>query len=313
MGASVSIGYYNIFTILGPALMSIVIALILVLALSPMFALRVGRRFLKPFENMAEEIQAFGEENLNARMQDFDIQEFHDISVVFNGMADHIEYLITQVYEKQLLATESQVKFLQAQIQPHFQFNILAMLSVKAKLADNEELYQLTNAFSKLIQGKIFREKEIKITLADEMELVEFYLFLQKGRYNEKLNYSIYYGKDDVKECLIPRLLIEPLVENAVSHGLEPKSGVGHIDIQIFCQDGQLHVMVRDDGVGFEIGKVEQKNESEHTHTGIANTKRLLEILYKGNYQMHVDGQAGKGTCVEIILPEERICKSCGK
>ena len=82
-------------------------------------------------------------------------------------MADRIEYLITEVYEKQLLATQSQVKYLQSQLNPHFQFNILAMLSLKAKMAGNEELYESLNAFSKLMQGKIFREKEIKIKVRE--------------------------------------------------------------------------------------------------------------------------------------------------
>ena len=74
-----------------------------------------------------------------------------------------IEYLITQVYEKEIVAARSQVKYLQSQINPHFQFNILAMLSLKAKMAGNEEVYDGLNAFSRLMQGKIFREKEIKI------------------------------------------------------------------------------------------------------------------------------------------------------
>ena len=112
-------------------------------------------------------------------MEDYPIQEFHDMSVVFNEMADRIEYLITQVYEKQLLVTQAQVKFLQAQINPHFQYNILAMLSIRAKMAGNEELYQYLQAFSKLMQGKIFRGKEIKIPVSAEMEIVDFYLLLQ--------------------------------------------------------------------------------------------------------------------------------------
>jgi sensor histidine kinase YesM len=97
------------------------------------------------------------------------------------------------------------------------------------------------------------------------------------------------------------------LVENAVSHGLEPKSGAGSIEIDIFCRDSKLHILVKDDGVGFEPDKLEPKKETEHTHTGMANTKRLLEILYEENYEMNVDGEAGKGTCIEIILPEERV------
>ncbi len=118
-------------------------------------------------------------------------------------MADRIEYLITEVYEKQLIATQSKVKYLQSQINPHFQFNILAMLSLKAKMAGNEELYQSLNAFSKLMQGKIFREKEIKIKVKEELDIVKFYLLLQKERYQEKLSYDIYVEDDRIYEDMI--------------------------------------------------------------------------------------------------------------
>ena len=91
-------------------------------------------------------------------MEDSSIQEFHDMGIVFNEMADRIEYLITQVYEKEIVAARSQVKYLQSQINPHSSY-ILAMLSLKAKMAGNEEVYDGLNAFSRLMQGKIFREK----------------------------------------------------------------------------------------------------------------------------------------------------------
>lgn len=96
---------------------------------------------------MISNIRAFGNQNLDVRMEDSTIQEFHDMGQVFNEMADRIKYLITEVYEKQLLATKSQVKYLQSQLNPHFQFNILAMLSLKAKMSGNEELYESLNAF----------------------------------------------------------------------------------------------------------------------------------------------------------------------
>ena len=124
---------------------------------------------------MISNIRAFGNQNLDVRMEDSTIQEFHDMGQVFNEMADRIKYLITEVYEKQLLATKSQVKYLQSQLNPHFQFNILAMLSLKAKMSGNEELYESLNAFSKLMQGKIFRDKEIKIKsfLKDKAEIIK--------------------------------------------------------------------------------------------------------------------------------------------
>ena len=186
----ISVGYGNIFSILKPTLFIVLVGLIVVLGIAFLVAYAISYRFTKPVTRMIQSIQAFGKPDLNARMEDSSIQEFHDIGIVFNEMADRIEYLITQVYEKEIVAARSQVKYLQSQINPHFQFNILAMLSLKAKMAGNEEVYDGLNAFSRLMQGKIFREKEIKIKVKEELEIVQFYLYLQKSRYQDKLSYG---------------------------------------------------------------------------------------------------------------------------
>ena len=196
----------------------------------------------------------------------------------------------------------SQVRYLQSQMNPHFQFNILAMLGLKAKLAGCEEVYQGLHAFSKLMQGKIFREKKIKIPLREELEIVDFYLFLQNSRYAQKITYEIRYGSEDVKNDLVPRLLIEPLVENAVSHGLEPKETDGRILVEVGEVGDRLRIVVEDDGVGFDEEEAERNrreaaDEAEgvaHTHMGLANTKRLLHILYKDACEMKI-GQKGCG------------------
>lgn len=299
--AAVAVGFSNIYIILKPTLLVFLGAFLIVLTLASITAFGIGYRFTRPLKEMAEGIHSFGQENFDARMNDFSIQEFHDISVVFNEMAERIKYLVTQVYEKELLAARAQVKFLQSQINPHFQFNILAMLSVKAKMAGNEELYQCLSAFSKLMQGKIFRRKEMKIPLEDEIELVKFYLFLQNSRFSEKVSYEIRYGSEEVKKDLIPRLLIEPLVENAVSHGLEPKEGDGNILVDLYEQEEELHIIVEDNGVGFEAEELtaerqweEKAEETWHTHTGLENTKRLLQILYGTKCRMDVEGKKEK-------------------
>lgn len=311
--AAVAVGFGNIYIILKPTLLVFLAAFLLVLTLVSMVAFGIGYRFTRPLKEMAEGIHSFGQENFDARMNDFSIQEFHDISVVFNEMAERIKYLVMQVYEKELLATRAQVKFLQSQINPHFQFNILAMLSVKAKMTGNEELYQCLSAFSKLMQGKIFRKKEIKIPLEDEIELVKFYLFLQNSRFPEKISYEIRYGNEELKRDLIPRLLIEPLVENAVSHGLEPKEGNGKILVDLYEHKEKLYIIVEDNGVGFEEDALaaerlweEKAEETLHTHTGLENTRRLLHILYGAKCRLKLEGKKDEGTRIEIELPIER-------
>lgn len=304
----ISVGYGNIFSILKPTLFIVLVGLIVVLGIAFLVAYAISYRFTKPVTRMIQSIQAFGKPDLNARMEDSSIQEFHDMGIVFNEMADRIEYLITQVYEKEIVAARSQVKYLQSQINPHFQFNILAMLSLKAKMAGNEEVYDGLNAFSRLMQGKIFREKEIKIKVKEELEIVQFYLYLQKSRYQDKLSYEVKLEDEKIGEDLIPRLLIEPLVENAVSHGLEPKRGKGNLQVLLYERE-MLYIWVKDDGVGVGRNQTkaeENKEKTPHTHVGWENTKKMLRILYGDYYKFQVWSEPGKGTEIEIAVPIER-------
>lgn len=304
----ISVGYGNIFSILKPTLFIVLVGLIVALGIAFLVAYAISYRFTKPVTRMIQSIQAFGKPDLNARMEDSSIQEFHDMGIVFNEMADRIEYLITQVYEKEIVAARSWVKYLQSQINPHFQFNILAMLSLKAKMAGNEEVYDGLNAFSRLMQGKIFREKEIKIKVKEELEIVQFYLYLQKSRYQDKLSYEVKLEDEKIGEDLIPRLLIEPLVENAVSHGLEPKREKGNLQVLLYERE-MLYIWVKDDGVGVcrnQTKAEENKEKTPHTHVGWENTKKMLRILYGDHYKFQVWSEPGKGTEIEIAVPIER-------
>ena len=304
----ISVGYGNIFSILKPTLFIVLVGFVVVLGIAFLVSYAISYRFTKPVTRMIQSIQAFGKPDLNVRMEDSSILEFHDMGIVFNEMADRIEYLITQVYEKEIVAARSQVKYLQSQINPHFQFNILAMLSLKAKMAGNEEVYDGLNAFSRLMQGKIFREKEIKIKVKEELEIVQFYLYLQKSRYQDKLSYEVKLEDEKIGEDLIPRLLIEPLVENAVSHGLEPKRGKGNLQVLLYERE-MLYIWVKDDGVGVcrnQTKAEENKEKTPHTHVGWENTKKMLRILYGDYYKFQVWSEPGKGTEIEIAVPIER-------
>ena len=304
----ITVGYGNIFSILKPTLFIVLVGFVVVLGIAFLVSYAISYRFTKPVTRMIQSIQAFGKPDLNVRMEDSSILEFHDMGIVFNEMADRIEYLITQVYEKEIVAARSQVKYLQSQINPHFQFNILAMLSLKAKMAGNEEVYDGLNAFSRLMQGKIFREKEIKIKVKEELEIVQFYLYLQKSRYQAKLSYEVKLEDEKIGEDLIPRLLIEPLVENAVSHGLEPKREKGNLQVLLYERE-MLYIWVKDDGVGVgqnQMKAEENKEKTPHTHVGWENTKKMLRILYGDYYKFQVWSEPGKGTEIEIAVPIER-------
>ena len=170
------------------------------------------------------------------------------------------------------------------------------------------------------------------------MEIVQFYLLLQKERYQDKLMYEINLSDEQIKENFIPRLLIEPLVENAVSHGLEPQKESGMIKVCLYEegvseesvkeekinhaeQKKRLHIIVEDNGVGMDYKKLNEDQENEipqngkigHTRTGLKNTQRMLQILYGEDYELDIESKKGKGTRIEIILPSERGTMLCGK
>lgn len=279
------------------------VTLLLLLGVIGIVVFFVAIRFTKPLVTMAHDIGSFGKGELDTRLESFDLLEFDDISVVFNEMAERIHYLITQVYEKQLLATQAQVNYLQSQINPHFMFNILTMISMKAKLAGNEEVYSLLSAFASLLQGKIFRKGSVMIPLAEEMKLVEFYLYLQSTRFKDRITYEIRYEEESLKRILIPRLCIEPLVENAISHGLEPKEDAGKIWVAVRLELDRLCITVEDNGVGFDVEKIPEKDEKGHTHVSLTNTRKLLQILYGDNYEMEIESSVGRGTRITMRLP----------
>ena len=113
--------------------------------------------------------------------------------------------------------------------------------------------------------------------------------------------------EEDLPDIPLPSMVLLPLVENAVSHGLEPKQGSGKVQVILYEQNKRLHIIVEDDGVGFEEEDMETVREKEgHTHTGQENTKRLLYILYGENHTWKVTGKKGEGTTVEIVIPSER-------
>lgn len=286
-------------------LITLFTAIILIIVLS-FFAHLLSLYYVKPLEIIAEKIKQVGKGEFSTKLDEYRVEELKNISKTFNDMTDYITYLIGEVYENQLFAKQAQIQYLQAQMNPHFLFNVLSMIGMKAAINKDQEVQELIFKLSKLYQGKIFRKNEPVISLMEEMEITDFYLSIQNSRFGEKITYSIDYegGKDRYQSYMVPRLSIEPIVENAVCHGLEPKEGNGHINIQVSTKDEQLKIIITDDGIGFDPKAVkENKEDRTHTHVGIWNTNKMIHNLYGKEYGLKVSSVLGEGTVVEVTLP----------
>lgn len=293
---------YSNLSVLVTSLILIILLLIPAMLLLAMYS---SIKVSEPLKMVTSKIRQVSTGDFSAKLEHFGIQEFDAISETFNVMTEQIQTLITEVYENQLLATQSQIKYLQAQINPHFLYNVLSQIALQAKLDGSEETYQMVFALSKLLQGRIFRSGEIKICLREEMELVGFYLYLQNMRFSDKISYEIDCS-EDVQDLLIPRLCIEPLVENAIQHGLEPKETPGTVWVSVKCDREHLNIEVRDDGVGFTTKPENAQDQKNHAHVGIENIRQMLHNLYGDTCRMCAESEQGTGTRVRMTLPVER-------
>lgn len=271
----------------------------------------VSKLMTSPLSTIVQKMKQVGKGDFDTRLDDYKIWEFQEISQSFNEMIAKIEHLIKEVYEAEILAKEARIRYLQAQINPHFMFNVLAMVAIRIKKHKDEDLYRLVTSFAGLMQGKLFRKNEIEIPLADEIEIAEFYLYLSGERFKGRVSYEITWQSEDLKECMIPRLCIEPLVENAMIHGLEPKSSQGTIKVHIAQEENRvLSILVEDDGVGFDLQNMPNSEERSSPRTGIMNIQRLIYNLYGEPYGLTVDSKPGVGTKIQLRLPyskERRI------
>lgn len=182
----------------------------------------------------------------------FDLAARGELQVLadsFNEMVQEIDTLIESVYEKQLLLKDAQLDILRAQINPHFLYNTLESVKWMAKLGRDSDVVRMVTALGKFLRYSISNHGET-VRLQECMKQVENYLIIEKIRYGDKFSYHIEYDPS-LADFQILKLLVQPLVENAIIHGIEPKAQGGSIFISVFVREENLVLEVRDDGVGF--------------------------------------------------------------
>ena len=276
---------------------SLIIGIILVI-------LYISNKLVSPLYTIVLKMKQVGTGDFKTKLDTYEIVELNEISISFNEMTDKISHLIKEVYEAGFLIKEARIKYLQAQINPHFMFNVLSMIAIRLKLNKDEELYKMVQAFAGLMRGKLFRKDEIEIRINEEIEIAEFYLYLSKERFKNKVSYEINWEDEKLKTLFIPKLCIEPVVENAMIHGIEPKDDRGYINVKIEQQNNEvLLITVADNGVGFDKDKVISGEKEGSPKVGLMNINRLINNLYGSEYGIEVESKIGKGTKVIIKLP----------
>ena len=236
----------------------------------------------------------------------------------FNNMVWNINSLMSEVQEsnRQKNAIESrqnEIKFkmMASQINPHFLFNALEAIRMKAYVRGQSEIAQIVHLLGKLMRKNLEVGNNL-IPVKSELDTVECYLMIQKFRYEDRLSYEIQVDPQ-AYSVRIPPLIIQPLIENSVIHGLENKVDGGNIRIDISTDNGQLLVQVSDNGIGFTRERLEEiqrlledKDETDSSHIGLRNIHSRLQLSFGATSGLTLASQYGYGTQISFAIPLRR-------
>lgn len=281
-------------------------------------AFLISRRLVRPINSVMSSINSFKNGHFSQRMSSQNSREFDELAQVFNNMAGEIDHLIHEVYEKQLLLHESELQNLQAQVNPHFLFNILETIGWQATISNNSVIQTMVTSLGQLLRAGLSWSGSETITVADELQYIRFYLDLQKIRFADRLDIGITIADNTLLDLHIPKLSIMPLVENAFIHGLEPKKGPGTLQIRVWEESEALYFQIIDNGVGFDTRTVQLEpagpvlRRSGNACIGIVNSHRRIQLLYGRSYGIKLKSSPGEGTSVTVVLPKVKPATNAG-
>ncbi|MED4909135.1 sensor histidine kinase [Brevibacillus centrosporus] len=233
-------------------------------------------------------------------------QEVEQLSLRFHLMMAKVRELMSQIIQEQEAKRKSELEVLQAQIHPHFLYNTLNSVVRMVGIGKNEDVITTITSLSKLFRISLSRGKNM-ITVQEELEHVRHYLIIQKMRYKQKFEYEIE-AEDAVLACKTVKLLLQPIVENAIYHGIEHMADPGEIHISASLSEGKVLLQVRDNGLGMSPVVREQvltgsyKSEGG-SGVGIHNVHERIRLTFGDEYGLEIESELEVGTVVKVWIP----------
>lgn len=287
----------------GVMILAVAITLIVTLLLLN----RILTGVVKPLKKLEKYMVQVNPDNMDQRMEILTDDEIGHLSMKFNQMMDRIRNLKEQVIEEQEDKRKYELQALQAQINPHFLYNTLDSIIWMAETNDSN-IVAMTEALAKLFRISLNKGNE-EISLERELEHVKNYLIIQSMRYADKFTYEIS-AEPGVERCRTIKLILQPIVENCIYHGIKKKRGTGKITIRAYRREQNLIIEVSDDGCGMpeEICRkiLSDEIESENisgSGIGVKNVNERIQLRFGKKYGLSYSSEEGVGTTVTYVLP----------
>ncbi|MBD0380100.1 sensor histidine kinase [Paenibacillus sedimenti] len=284
---------------------------ILILAAIMAFAIATAQTVLRPLKKIMRGMESVQQGNLQVVLHHKSNDEFSAIFFHFNYMVDRVNNLIETIYQQQTQNRKAELLSLLSKLNPHFLYNSLDMIYWKAIIKGEEEIGGIIVALSNILRYSISHQNEF-VTVTEDIEQLEHYLLIQRMRFEEKLRYE-FQIQPDLAHYKIPKLAIQPLVENAMKYAFQDMKHDGLIRIRGYLDENDLIFEVIDNGVGMTEEKVRRlvsicESESEEGGLGIRLVHQRAKYIYGENYGIHIESAIGKGTTIRVRLGGTLIC-----
>lgn len=269
-----------------------------------------SRYISRPVKKLKQDMSMVGEGNLSIRTTVESQDELGELGAQFNRMIDKVENLIAELEKKKEEQRTLEINTLQAQINPHFLYNTLASIRFLIEMDMPEQAEESLVALVKLLR-RTFSDYRKLISVKEEIQAVENYLILMGNRYQDTFEWSIDI-EEQVEICLIPRISIQPLVENSISHGFSNKEEIGHIQILGKVEKKDVVISIIDDGIGGDCRKIQDringKEEGDRLEQfngiGVKNVHERLKLFFGEKYGLSVEETEQGGIRINIRLPQ---------
>ena len=290
-------------------LLPYIVVIILIIVAVTIIAFLFSRVITRPITVMKGYVDRIADGNYSEHISSLDdYEEFYSLQLSVNNMLSEIHSYHDDILEQNMLLKDAEIRALQSQINPHFLFNVLNTMAWKAQMSDNNEIYSMAIALGELLKATVISRDNFEATVEDELSYVRFYNYLQKMRFEDKI--QVFFDiEPNLDKCHIPIFSIQTLVENAYVHGLEPKETSGTLTISIKKISDNVCISVVDDGVGFTKIPTFDTNETQdvqvggHTHVGLKNLNRRLFLMYGENSSLHIESIPMEKTTISFMVP----------
>ncbi len=290
-----------------PEIVGIVISMILITA----FSVSYGRRIDHIGQQMHYVAQGEYDKVVPVEGHDEIGQLYQDLEQMIKDIQKLTNEVVTEQVQKEKLHTrqkEVEFKMLASQINPHFLYNTLETIRMKAMVNKQPEIAELVMMLAKTMRYNI-QVTDRLVTLKAELQMVEYYLKIQNYRFGDRITSEIEIAPDMDMKALIMPLTIQPFVENAFIHGLEEMDRNGRLQISVRMVEEDVQIQIKDNGVGmdyYELGQLRKslhEENSDKTHIGVHNVNQRIKILYGDNYGVTIESKKSFGTTVVIKVP----------